>query len=157
MYANRKRPYNLKNGSAVRMELLLNLIWLLLAVPAFWLWRHEALPARRNRYLTPVRYVVVLGFVLLMLFPVISATDDLRAMQPETEESSSARRAFRSAENEKEQIIRINTTPALLGVALVTPPAFEFCGLVLNPSIVLPAASPLDAPTGRSPPATVLA
>ena len=138
------------------MELLLNLIWVLLAVPAFWLWRHEALPARRNRYLTQGRYVLVLGFVLLMLFPVISATDDLRAMQPETEESS-GRRVIRNAENEKDQISRIGTAPALVGITVVPILVDQFCGLVLATPLVAPIDSALAVPTGRAPPLSVLA
>ena len=137
------------------MELLLNLIWVLLAVPAFWLWRYQALPARHNRYLTQGRYVLVLGFVLLMLFPVISATDDLRAMQPETEESS-GRRVFRSAENEKDQIIRLGAAPALLGASLWVAPLEQFCGLVLSPPSVAPSNSALAVFNGRAPPLSVL-
>jgi len=137
------------------MELLLNLIWVLLAVPAFWLWRYQALPARHNRYLTQGRYVLVLGFVLLMLFPVISATDDLRAMQPETEESS-GRRVFRSAENEKDQIIRLGAAPALLGASLWFAPLEQFCGLVLSPPSVAPSNSALAVFNGRAPPLSVL-
>lgn len=137
------------------MELLLNLIWVLLAVPAFWLWRHEALPARRNRYLTQGRYILVLGFVLLMLFPVISATDDLRAMQPETEESS-GRRVFRSAESEKDQVIRLGAAPALLGVSIWVAPLEQFCGLVLSIPPVDPFDSALAVFNGRAPPAPAL-
>ena len=137
------------------MELLLNLIWVFLAVPAFWLWRHEALPARRNRYLTPGRYILVLGFVLLMLFPVISATDDLRAMQPETEESS-GRRVFRGAENEKDQVIRLGAAPALLGVSLWVAPLDEFSGLVLSTPAVAPSDPALAVFNGRAPPLSVL-
>jgi hypothetical protein len=137
------------------MELLLNLIWVLLAVPAFWLWRHEAMPAGRNRYLTPGRYVLVLGFALLMLFPVISATDDLRAMQPETEESS-ARRVSRNAENEKDPIIRLGAVPALLGVSVLIAPLEQFCGLVLATPQVAPFDPAIAVSNGRAPPAPVL-
>jgi hypothetical protein len=137
------------------MELLLNLIWVLLAVPAFWLWRQEALPTRRNRYLSPIRCVLVLGFILLMLFPVISATDDLRAMQPETEESS-ARRMVRNAENEKDHASRLGATPALFGVAALAAPSNEFRGVVVATPLQIPIIIFLDAPTGRAPPRSVL-
>lgn len=137
------------------MELLLNLIWVLLAVPAFWLWRREALPAHRSRYLTPVRCVLALGFVLLLLFPVISATDDLRAMQPETEECPSGRRACRSAENEKAHAPNMGAAPALVGQFTVFAPAYEFHGLVISFSGQPPVAVLRGAETGRAPPSSL--
>jgi hypothetical protein len=69
------------------MELLLNLVWLLLAVPAFWVWRiAENRPGtkKQSRY----RWLT-LACILVLLFPVVSATDDLQAMRPEMEEASS--------------------------------------------------------------------
>jgi hypothetical protein len=139
------------------MELLLNLIWVLLAVPAFWLWRHEALPTRRNRYLSPARCVLVLGFVLLMLFPVISATDDLRAMQPESEESTSARRVIRNAENERDHASRFGTAAAVVGVAALAAPSHDFCGLVVATPVQALAPVSISAPSGRAPPRSLLA
>jgi len=68
------------------MELTLNLFWLLLTVPALWLWRQARLARLRGR--RQVRpSAMVLGCLLLLLFPVVSATDDLQAMRPEIEES----------------------------------------------------------------------
>src|SRR5579862_9528528 len=137
------------------MELLLNLIWVLLAVPAFWLWRREALPAHRNRYLNPVRCVLALGFVLLLLFPVISATDDLRAMQPETEECPSGRRACRSAENEKDHSPHMGTGPALVALFTAFAPSDEFRALVVTFSVQQPIPVLRAAATGRAPPASL--
>jgi hypothetical protein len=70
------------------MELLLNLLWLLLVVPAFWVWR------RQDRNLESLRCLLVLGCGIVLLFPVISASDDLQAMRPEMEESSPLKRAL---------------------------------------------------------------
>lgn len=139
------------------MELLLNLIWVLLAVPAFWLWRREALPSHRSRYLSPLRCVLALGFVLLLLFPVISATDDLRAMQPETEESPSGRRACRNAESEKDHANQLGSAPALVHVSTAAVPADEFHGLILATRVSSPVAVLQHAPTGRAPPSSLLA
>jgi hypothetical protein len=135
------------------MELLLNLIWVLLAVPAFWLWRYEASPARRSRYLSPLRIVLVLGFVLLLLFPVISATDDLRAMQTETEESLAGQRVSRTAEHNKDhhQVSYLGASSAFRLLAL-SAPADQFAGMVFVPSVVLPPAVRLRASSGRAPP-----
>jgi hypothetical protein len=135
------------------MELLLNLIWVLLAVPAFWLWRYEASPGRRSRYLTPFRIVLVLGFVLLLLFPVISATDDLRAMQPETEEALAGQRVSRSAEHNKDhhQLSHVSASSAL-GLLALSVPSDQFAGIVLVASVALPPAVRLRVSSGRAPP-----
>lgn len=138
------------------MELLLNLIWVLLAVPAFWLWRREALPSHRSRCLNPVRCVLALGFILLLLFPVISATDDLRAMQPETEECPAGRRACRSAENEKDHAPNMGTAPALIGMFVAFAPADEFHGLIISSRSENPVGVLRGAATGRAPPNSLL-
>lgn len=139
------------------MELLLNLIWVLLAVPAFWLWRREALPSHRSRCLNPVRCVLALGFILLLLFPVISATDDLRAMQPESEECPTGRRACRSAENERDHAPNMGMAPALVSTFVAFAPADEFRGLIISSSSQRPVAVLRGTATGRAPPNSHLA
>jgi len=75
------------------MELFLNLCWLSLLVPGVLLWRQRtaSTPACGS-----LAFVCVLGCTLILLFPVISATDDLHAIRPEMEESE---RGFRHASN----------------------------------------------------------
>ena len=75
------------------MELLLNLAWLLLALPAYWLWRG----CRISRKVTALQCLLALGCLLVMLFPVVSATDDLRVMRAEMEESPLNKRTIRQA------------------------------------------------------------
>ena len=58
------------------MELLLNLAWLLLALPAYWLWRDSRTTASRFR---PSHSLLALGCMLIVLFPVVSATDYVKA------------------------------------------------------------------------------
>ena len=83
------------------MELLLNLAWLLLALPAFWLWRRCA-PAGAERKFNSIQVLLALGGVLVLLFPVISASDDLRAMRAEIEDSSStSKRTVRQSGGER--------------------------------------------------------
>ena len=65
------------------MELALNLLWLMLGVPAIWMWRHESVCAKDCRCFGGIRSFVLFGCVLMLLFPVISATDDLNAMRQE--------------------------------------------------------------------------
>lgn len=82
------------------MEHFLNCCWLLLFVPAFWMWRRRRLCVRykRNRSMS---CLVSLVCVVFLLFPVISASDDLHAMRPEMEESSSSKRTLRQAPDQR--------------------------------------------------------
>ena len=58
------------------MELLLNLAWALLATLMFWLWmcRASCQGIRRTQ-------LIALAVVIVILFPVISVTDDLQMAQ----------------------------------------------------------------------------
>jgi hypothetical protein len=79
------------------MELTLNLLWLLLVLPAIWIWR-GASPEGVSGERQSLRRLLVLGCVLMALFPVLSATDDLQAMRPEMEEAG-ARDTFSSLDH----------------------------------------------------------
>src|SRR5271169_4014311 len=81
------------------MELLLNLAWMLLALPAYWLWRRGA-GVRAARRVSSLQCLLALGCVLVLLFPVISASDDLHAMRAEMEDSSISKRTVRAAGSE---------------------------------------------------------
>ncbi len=71
------------------MELFLNLCWLALLLPAFLIWRQRTL----SPVPVPKRAILfTLGCALVLLFPVISASDDVYAMRPAVEESESALR-----------------------------------------------------------------
>jgi hypothetical protein len=63
------------------MELLLNLFWLLLTIPALWLWRKRGLRSEHEN--RSFLLLLSLGCLLALLFPVISASDDLSAMRIE--------------------------------------------------------------------------
>src|SRR5271169_3258399 len=82
------------------MELLLNLAWMLLVLPAYWLWRRDA-GARLVRRVSSMQCLLALGCVLVLLFPVISASDDLHAMRAEMEDSSISKRTVRQAGSDK--------------------------------------------------------
>src|SRR5260370_14217711 len=76
------------------MELFLNLCWLSLLLPAYLLWRQRISSDRPAA--SPLIFLCALGCALILLFPVISATDDLHVVRPEMEESE---RGFRPAGN----------------------------------------------------------
>ena len=77
------------------MELLLNIVWVLLAVPAVWLWLRAS--NGRAAAFSRLSCMLVLGCMLLLLFPVVSASDDLHAMRPEIEESSLSKKVAQHA------------------------------------------------------------
>ena len=85
------------------MELFLNLAWLLLALPAYWLWRSSRC-ARSERRFSSLQCLLALASVLVLLFPVVSATDDLHAMQTEMEESAPGKRTIRQAGTDRGSI-----------------------------------------------------
>ena len=73
------------------MELLLNLVWLLLVLPGYWLWRRST----GSRHASSRQCLLALGCAFVLLFPVISASDDLHAMRAEMEDPSSCKRFVR--------------------------------------------------------------
>lgn len=133
------------------MELLLNLAWLLLALPAYWLWRGSR--SRAERRSTSLQCLLALGCVLVMLFPVISATDDLHAMRSEIEESPVSKRSIRQASNDKASPwnSRLQSPPAILNIFSAFAPIVVRADISLIPSLSVPSA-PRILHTGRAPP-----
>jgi len=129
------------------MELLLNLVWLLLAIPAWWLWRVR----RRERKFSSLHCLLSLGCMLVVLFPVVSATDDLCAMRAEMEESPAGKRTVRQASSEKPLAWKWQSPPALAAATLsftVNLQGWQPLPLVVSS---LPAP-PAVHRTGRAPP-----
>jgi len=139
------------------MELLLNLVWLLLAVPAYLLW-HESGNVRARYSLTALQTLLALGCALVLLFPVISATDDLHAMRAEIEESPSSKRNVRPVSNDKVSgwNIRLQTPPAIAEGFGMFAPAAEHALVTVSPNFSLPT-QPAILCVGRGPPADLLA
>src|SRR5271154_3320104 len=104
------------------MELLLNLTWLLLALPAYWLWR-RSFHTRALGKLGSLQCLLALACLLVLLFPVISATDDLHAMRQEAEESSSS--AKQTLKQANAPGARDFNAPALISAVLQAPPCTE--------------------------------
>src|SRR3984957_11434385 len=138
------------------MELLLNLAWILLAVPAYWLWRRD-LGARPARRVSGLQCLLALGCALVLLFPVISATDKLHAMRAEMEDSAISKRAVRQAGSEKASgwVNRVQGAPLIVASESWLP-ALEirlFQPCVVN---VSPLSRPCVLHAGRAPPITLL-
>lgn len=136
------------------MELLLNFLWLMLALPALWVWRRKSTSAHSTELACGLRSLALLGCVLTLLFPVVSATDDLHAMRPELEESSASTGIAKQLGAGRAQAATNGSGafPALL----ICLPALIFsraaAGQVL--SLFAPAVKPLafSVITGRAPP-----
>ncbi|HEX4783351.1 MAG TPA: hypothetical protein VH350_03355 [Candidatus Sulfotelmatobacter sp.] len=136
------------------MELLLNVAWLLLALPAFWLWRSsKAAPVVRK--FTALQCLLALGCMLVVLFPVVSATDDLRAMRSEMEESPASKRTVRTASNDKTSSWKWQNPPALVSSVtfLIVSDGGRRSLPVLRISI---PASPVIERAARAPPVSSL-
>jgi hypothetical protein len=132
------------------MELLLNLAWLLLALPAFWLWR-GARSVPRGRKFSALQCLLALGCMLVVLFPVVSATDDLHAMRNEIEESPSSKRAIRQATQDKSSVWKCHSQPALAATAsslIVSDQRWQ----PLPTFALFAPASPAFRHSGRAPP-----
>ena len=84
-------PYHVE--LALRMELFLNLAWVALAALMFCLWLRYASRTGPDRHIENRKaQFVALAVLLLILFPVISVTDDLQAIQNPAETDTSLRR-----------------------------------------------------------------
>ncbi|MGA7138889.1 MAG: hypothetical protein WBZ14_14525 [Terriglobales bacterium] len=106
------------------MELFLNLCWLSLLVPGYLLWRQRASSAAsdsraKSPAVRPFVFLCVLGCVFVLLFPVISASDDLHAMRAEMEESSPCKRSVCQAAVERVSVWHNpwQNPPAVVSVA----------------------------------------
>ncbi len=134
------------------MELLLNLAWIFLALPAYWLWR-QGESSRAGRRVTSLQCLLALGCVLVLLFPVISASDDLHVMRAEMEESATSKRTVRQLAGDKISAWtnRLQSPPALAANATGLPVSEVALVEVSNPDVPpLTQVSALYA--GRAPP-----
>ena len=138
------------------MELVLNLAWLLLALPAYWLWCGSR-TASAERKFSSLQCLLALGCVLVILFPVVSATDDLIAMRTEMEESPVSKRSIHQTGHDRASAwnTRLQAAPALVATPSLFAPITERGSLFLSLSIYLPAV-PAILPTGRAPPISCL-
>ena len=138
------------------MELLLNLAWLLLALPACWLWR-RSLTARAQGSARSLQCLLALGCMLVLLFPIVSATDDLHAMRAEMEESSPGKRGVSQAAIDRASAghSRWHNSPAVVVTAVsfeaVVEHRYEAVSVLLSRPV-----TPSIRRVGRAPPCSLL-
>lgn len=137
------------------MELLLNLAWLLLAVPAYWLWC-ESRSAYKTRRFASLQVLLTLGCMLVILFPVVSASDDLVAMRTEMEEAPASKRSVCQKSGEKGSAAKVHRQP-LVAVASEFFIVHESVRSTVPVHLLLsPGPDRIDLPA-RAPPLSVLA
>lgn len=101
--------------------------------------------------------LLALGCVLVLLFPVISASDDLHAMRAEMEDSSISKRTVRQAASDRNslRVNRLQGPPARVASAawLVAP---EVERVDASVACLSPLAGPRVSRAGRAPPLSLL-
>jgi len=140
------------------MELLLNILWIVLALPAVWIWRTNPACTRGPRWFARCRPFLVLGCALVLLFPVVSVSDDLQAVRPEMEESSSFAKGIKQSAGIRSTHSTHPTCSYLshhAGLALLYP-IDQPSTVVLTTSVSLPDASFFSPRNPRAPPARTL-
>ena len=121
----------------------LDIVWFLLAYGAF---AHWALCSRETR--RPLPELLSLGLLMVLLFPVISADDDLLVFRVPNEKQSTI-----SAPEEQKQaaaVARLYSSPAV--ISSLFPAWFATVDLVAEPPTAFPAAPAGHATGNHSPP-----
>jgi hypothetical protein len=135
------------------MEVFLNSIWLLVAIGAFLFWQVDGEKGTIRRREHSSRYrILALAVALVLLFPVISLTDDLHSEQAAMEDSS---RSVMKARSLAQGCLRASRAPFVAAVVKAPYAAAVlhlFQGAVVLAETPLRCHTPVSAHEGRSPP-----
>ena len=139
---------NLSPWAHMTLEASLNLLWILLAIGALAHW----LRPKRIRWRAHLPGLITLVFMLSLLFPVISANDDLAQLELINDAKTS--QSFASSLKNDKQLPRsagLLGSPATLAVQLASflPVASQ---LVSEPAPAMSVATPGDTTGNHSPP-----
>jgi hypothetical protein len=134
------------------MELLLNLFWVTFALIAVGMWWHVRSEQRCNR----LPQLVVLSCALILLFPVVSVTDDLHPIRPEMEESSPSKKIRAAAHASSNHFRVLDSLPAQVACSFLFSPQSKICGQVLAELVPVPETALLCKDACRAPPAPAL-
>ena len=135
------------------MELFLNLLWLMLALPAVLVWRRQPASPFSSGKQSRFRSFVLLGCLLALLFPVISATDDLHPISAAIEESSPFKRTVKQSQGAKSPAWRHDSgRPVQLVHVAAIRPETKACGPVSQYRSILPQQALASTADGRAPP-----
>jgi len=133
------------------MEILLNLCWLLLVPPAAIMWRLQPRSSRKHGYhsLLPL---VALGCALLLLFPVISASDDLHASSQDMDESSTTKMKAGASDKALYRVAIVDLVAAIPAESTCAPPREGFPIARPVDGNVVDLLRPVGPLHGRAPP-----
>ena len=128
------------------MEPIFNLVWALVAVTGIGFWfMHGRSKAGSNR-----SSVIGLALLVVILFPVISVSDDLWSLQNPTESDSFHRRDYRGG-TPHFQPIAVSSLPKTFGPELISLSwRIGLSHLTASPTVQNPALRPVE---NRPPPA----
>lgn len=134
------------------VELLLNVVWALTAAAAVTWWLRQN--TSRSRWSVPVQFCA-LYCALALLFPAISASDDLHAAQLAVEASDASRKVLKIIApvrvSASADWLQISSAP-LLTLSSALRQDFITIGLVVEPEALASALSFSYTITGRAPP-----
>lgn len=135
------------------MELLLNVAWLLVASVAVALWVGQSRRGARGAVSLWVQSIALVC-ALAVLFPAISATDDLHATQLAVDASDAARKMLRSINTVSSSgaVDWLHFLPAVLLLALLVAPRRKFLCALPESRGVLPRADFFSQLPSRAPP-----
>jgi hypothetical protein len=126
------------------MEIVLNLVWVLLAAVIVRLWLRHAPCDGVSRW----TQVAAVAMLIVILFPVISVTDDLQTAQNPAELDCCARRNHAVSSSHS-----IHPMAAALPQPVFAEPTFGFLRLVASSSFPFPIVdNPALAPIQNRPP-----
>jgi len=137
------------------MELLLNTFWLVIAAGALGIWicRWRRGAKRRDLHLQ----LFALGCVLVLLVPVISATDDLHATTLAVEASGFSRKILKSiTPSGASARTRLRVLPLVPLLALLSAPIRSLVGTATEQRFLLSLTVFIHPVDSRAPPSAAL-
>ena len=137
------------------MELLLNLAWLLLALPAYWLIRRRV-PGSSHAAASLVQCTLALACALFLLFPIISATDDVHVMRSEMEEPGAGKRAVRQTTGDTKSVYSHQHSSSAAVLAPFALPPLEASDPVIETTSARIQLPENFIGSGRAPPSVFL-
>jgi hypothetical protein len=139
---------NLRPWVHTTLEASLNLLWVLLTIGAF---VHWAVPGS-NRHRTQLSGLVSLVFVLALLFPVISANDDLAQLDL-INDAKTSQLITASLENNKQLPCSAGVLGLPAAAASQLAPSFLLISEIIpEPAHLVSVATPGDTTGNHSPP-----
>src|SRR5579862_6474548 len=137
------------------MELLLNVFWLTSALCALGLWWRHSVSIHPGQTRSRLPKFLLLSCVLILLFPVVSVTDDLHPLRPEMEESNPSKRIKVAADKSSNHLGVSGSLPAQIDCGFAFSPQNNICGQVTEKPTQIPPLPHLGQSSCRAPPSFV--